>query len=147
MWAKDLSEIEAAIERGRRLTGLRNEIDSLFHGDAWNLDTKSLLLVLRSDGSSFFRRLGSRYRQAAASFRAIYKNRPPKTLKERIALVEKLQIAQENQHEYARIEPLLSSALGPFWRGPGTSWNDAGILAAWARVALSEFGGARLIKL
>jgi hypothetical protein len=146
-WVNAVGEIENAIELGRRHTALCKEINSLFHRDAWNIDTQQLLSTLRGDGPSFFRRLHGRYRRAASDFQAIHKNRPPKRLQERIGLLESLQAAQERGHEYLRIEPLLSSALGPLWRGLETSWDDARTLAAWVRVAHSEFGGARLITL
>ena len=104
-------------------------------------DTASLLLVLRADGESFFRRFSSRYRRANADLRAICRSKLPKKLEVRIVLVEMLEKGQESRRELAKKTPLLSSALGSMWAEHKTSWTDVRALAAWTRVAMSELGG------
>jgi very-short-patch-repair endonuclease len=146
-WIRDLPALERAIEDGECLTTLVKNIESHFRHEAWSYDTASLLLTLRGDGPSFLRRLSRRYRHANADLRALCRNKPPKTLTDRIALVEELQKAQESRAAFNRKASNLSAALGPLWAELKTPWADAGALAAWARCASGELGGACLFTL
>jgi very-short-patch-repair endonuclease len=146
-WLHDLPALELAIEHGQQLAASIDEIEKHFRREAWTCDTGKLLLALRADGSSFFRRLSSRYRQANADIRAICRGKPPKNLKDRIALLEMLESAQESRREFSKKTPLLSSALGSTWAEHKTPWPNSRALAAWVRCALSELGGGRLLTL
>src|SRR6476660_9392659 len=77
-WARDLAALEIAIEHGEQLSSFIKELDDYFRPEAWSCDTASLLLVLRADGESFFRRFSSRYRRANADLRAICRSKLPK---------------------------------------------------------------------
>ena len=55
-WARDLAVLETAIEHGEQLASFIRELDDYFRPEAWSCDTASLLLALRADGESFFRR-------------------------------------------------------------------------------------------
>src|ERR1043166_3217122 len=84
---------------------------------------------------------------ANADLRAICHSKPPKALKQRIALLEVLLRGQESRREFKKKAPDLSTALGVAWAELKTSWADARALAAWARCALLELGGPRLFTL
>jgi hypothetical protein len=147
-WERDLPLLERAIDEGQRLATSINVAEGHFRDEAWPHDTTKMLVTLRADGASFFRRFSRRYRQTNADLRAICRDKPPKNLRDRIALVEILAKAQECRHEFAtKVAPHLSSAMGTKWSGVKTRWIDARRLAAWTRCALSETGGARLVKL
>src|SRR5262249_49246807 len=126
---------------------LAHEFANQFRREAWTFDTTTLLLVLRGDGRSFFRRFSGRYRRALADLRALCKTKLPKKLKERIAIIEKLQNAQASRHAFSEHEALLSAGLGPVWDGARTKWNEAIALLEWTRVALSLLGEGRLVEL
>ena len=144
-WLRDFAVLEAAIERSEKLASSIIDVEGHFRNEAWACDTGSLLLALRRDGGSLFRRLTSRYRRANAELRAISRSKPPKGLRERIALVELLQCGQENRRQFADQKPLLMPALGSMWAEHRTPWADARAIAAWARRATFELGGARLL--
>ena len=146
-WVRDLAALEGAIEAGQRFAKSISKVEGHFEGGAWTCDTESLLIALRADGVTFFRRLRSRYRKANAEVRAISRGTPPKALQARIALLETLKKAQEDRREFDTKVPLLSAALGGAWAEQKTPWPDFRILAAWTRCALSELGGARLLTL
>jgi very-short-patch-repair endonuclease len=146
-WISDLAALERAIDDGERLTKLVKNIESHFRQEAWTYDTAPLLLTLRADGPSFLRRFSRRYRQANADLRAICRNKPPKALTDRIALVEELQETQESRVAFNNEARNLSTALGPIWAELKTPWADARALAAWARCASGELGGGRLLTL
>ena len=133
------------IEHGQRLAKPIGEAEDRFRDEAWTYDTASLLLTLRADGNSFFRRLGGRYRRANADLNAISRADPPKKLEDRIAHIEILKKGQESRREFAKRTTRLPSVLGTMWAEQKTSWSDALALAAWARHAMSELGGARLL--
>jgi hypothetical protein len=144
-WASDLGAIEVEIEHGQRLAAPIAEAEDRFREEAWGCDTAGLLVSLRADGNSFFRRLSERYRRAIADLNAISRTRPPKNWEDRVALVEILKKGQESRREFAKKTTRLASSLGVMWAEHKTSWSDALALAAWARHAMSELGGARLL--
>ncbi|MGA8698313.1 MAG: DUF4011 domain-containing protein, partial [Xanthobacteraceae bacterium] len=144
-WARDLAALETAIEQSQKLASSIGEVEEHFRKEAWACDTGALLLVLRRDGGSLFRRLGSRYRRANAELRALCRNKPPKELRARIALVEMLQSGHECRQQFAEKAHLLKPALGSMWADYKTEWADATEIAAWARRAMFELGGAKLL--
>ena len=146
VWDRELGALEIAIDQGEHFADFVSAVEYLFRNEAWSCDTKSLLIALRADGPSFFRQFSSRYRQAKADLRMICPSKPPKNLKDCIALVETLETAKQNRREFEMRTPLLSSALGSIWAAHKTPWADARALAAWTRSALSEIGGGRLLK-
>ena len=147
VWITDLPRIEAAIAHGRKFSELSKEITSQFHDDAWTFDPGPLLLTLRGDGPSFFRRLTGRYRQGQANLRSLCRSKSPRSLNDRIAFVEKLRDAQVARMVFSENVELLSSALQSIWNGLATSWDEASRLAAWARVALTLLGKNRIFEL
>jgi very-short-patch-repair endonuclease len=146
-WVSELINIETAIVHGQGLSKLAYEFAKQFRREAWTFDTATLLLALRADGPSFFRRFSGRYRQAQADLRAVCKTKPPKKLKERIAIVEKLRDAQASHRAFSEQAALLSAVLGPVWNGVRTKWDEAIALLEWTRVALSLLGKERIVEL
>ena len=144
-WVDNLAALEAAIDLGQPFAVLVGEIEDQFKPEAWTCDSGKLLLALRADGPSFLRRFSRRYREANATLRQLLHGIPPKHLKNRIIVMEKLEQAQQAGREFAKAKPLLSSALGGLWGEHKTQWAHARMLAAWARCALAEAGGARLL--
>ena len=96
-------------------------------------------------GAIFFGRFSYRYRQAVAALRGVCRQKPPRSLAERTALVQKLEHAQQARRNTAAIWTYVQSALGPIWANTETRWQDARVLAAWTRAALSTEIGARQI--
>jgi very-short-patch-repair endonuclease len=146
-WVSDLAALETAIESGQRFTATVSHIDRHFNTNAWTCDAGTLLATLSTDGRSFFRRFGGRYRKAIAEFRAISRGKPPKSLDDRIVLLESLKAAQDSRNEFRKKVPLLSCALGPIWAEHKTPWTEVLLLVGWTRFALSELGGTRLLTI
>jgi very-short-patch-repair endonuclease len=144
-WVQKLPQIESAIGAGKSLSASILKALHHFRAEAWGSDTQTLLMVLRADGPSIFRRMSGRYRKAKAELKSIFRNKPPKKLNERIALVELLQIAQKSRERLHSWSPLLSAALGRVWAEHETNWDQAKELATWTRVALQELGGSNFL--
>ena len=144
-WTQDFNNLEKAIEEGEKLAASINKVENIFRPEAWNCDTGNLLLALRADGGSLFRRMGSRYRRAKTELRALCRDKPPKSLGERIALVEQVQKGQESRKRFINRSSLLAAALGSIWAEQNTHWSEARKLAAWTWVAMLELGGSRLL--
>jgi hypothetical protein len=145
IWSQNLGLIESGIEEVERPATAIIDAENHFRPEAWASDTRTLLVVLRADGQSLFRRMSGRYRKANAELCAICRNKPPKALNERIAIVELLQRVQESRQQFAGKSPFLANALGSIWMEHRTQWGEARALAAWARVAMQELGGVRLL--
>jgi hypothetical protein len=147
VWSDKVSEIEAAVTQGRRLSELSADIATELQDEAWTFDTAPLLATLRADGGSFFRRLTKRHRQAQAKLRALCKGQPPKKAQDQIALLEKLDEAQATRRAFVEKGTFLSAALGPVWNEFKTKWDEAIALSTWTRVALSLLGKERLVEM
>jgi hypothetical protein len=146
-WTGELDDLAKAIEQCERFAGVAAGINELFERHAWHFDTKAVLLSFRMDGQSFFRRFSRRYRHAMIALRGVCRKKPPRNLAERIALVEKLENAQQASRDNTAVSARLQTVLGPIWDGTETHWPDARALAAWTRRALSELGGPQIITL
>jgi len=147
VWRTKFQELAAALQKAQHAASDYSFISSTFHAEAWNVDPDPLLFILRKDGPSFFRRLGSKYRSTIASMRAICKEAPPKSLDAKISVLERLRHAQSARKEFEAVSDLLKSAIEPSWRGIETDWADIDLLRAWAGAALTNSNGDRLLDL
>jgi very-short-patch-repair endonuclease len=123
------------------------EINALFERDAWTFDTTTVLLSFKLGGQSFFARFSRRYRQAVAALWRVCRQKPPRSLVERVTLVQKLEHAQQARRNTAALSTYVQAALGPIWANTETCWQDARSLAAWTSAALSEIGARQIIML
>ena len=146
-WTDELDKLLHAVDQEERFAVMAAEINALFERDAWSFDTRNVLQSLKLDGQSFFRRFSRRYRQAVAAVRAIYRQKLPRSVAERTALIQKLENAQRAYRNTAALSTYMQAALGPIWANIETRWQDARDLAAWTRAALSEIGGRQIIML
>ena len=144
-WSTDAAAVESAIERARPLAVSIGAVDARFTPEAWSCDADSILLALRGDGNSFLRRFGRRFRRTIAQLRTICLHSLPRNLSDRTALAEMLRDGQTSKQRFETEAPLLKATLGPIWAGHKTAWNDAIEIAAWARCAMSELGGSKLL--
>jgi very-short-patch-repair endonuclease len=147
VWTDELDKLLNAIDQSERFTALAAEINALFERDAWSFDTATVLLSFKVDGQSFFGRFSRRYRQAVAALRGVCRQKPPRSLAERTALVQKLEHAQQARRNTATLSTYLQAALGPIWANTETCWQDARALATWTRAAHSEIGARQIIML
>jgi very-short-patch-repair endonuclease len=145
-WVRQLDKIEAVVAKGQAFSQTSRDRDELFQREAWRYDTGPLLLALRADGPSFFRRLGRRYRQGRAELRALCKEKPPKKLEDCIALIEKLRNAQISRDSFSQEAASVSAALAGLKSLPNP-WDEAAELVEWTRAALSLIGSERLAEL
>jgi very-short-patch-repair endonuclease len=145
-WTGELDKLLDAIDQGERFAAIAAEINALFERDAWSFDTETVLLNLKL-GLSFFGRFSRRYREAVAAVRGIYRQKLPRSVAERTALIKKLENAQQLCRNTAALSTYMQAALGPIWTNTETRWQDARALAAWTRAALLEIGGRKIIRL
>jgi very-short-patch-repair endonuclease len=147
LWSQQAEIVGKAIANGEQVSSLVRDVNACFQSEAWTFDTSALLHSLRADGPSFFRRLGKRYRQAKADFRAICRAQPPKSLPQRIEMVEKLRSGQTAYAEFSKSKGALLSLLGPLWEDINTDWTKARDLANWVRVAQQQIGTPQIMAL
>jgi very-short-patch-repair endonuclease len=146
-WTSELDKLVKEIDQSERFAVMAAEINALFKQEAWRLDTKTVLVSFDQDGQSFFGRFRRRYRQALTTLREVCRQKLPRRLAERAALVQKLADAQQAQSDCTALWAHLQIALGPIWAGTETRWPDARALATWTRAALSEMGGRQIVTL
>jgi very-short-patch-repair endonuclease len=136
-WQLELTAISRALDRARDFTATAEEVDRRFNPEAWTYDPSPMLISLRADGPSFFRRLSGRYRGMVADLRALLREEAPKTLDGKIAVVERLREAQQAKRDFEVETPKLQEICGELWAGKSTPWERVAALVDWSREALS----------
>jgi very-short-patch-repair endonuclease len=146
-WIVESNRLMSLARLGPRALEARERVNLAFHEHAWEFEIGSVIRTLRADGSSLFRILSARYRQAVRDLRALVKQPPPKTVPERIALAEELLRAKELRDQLSGLQQFAAEALGPLWQGNDTPWQHVLALLAWSQAALPMVGAAKLLQL
>lgn len=146
-WQNNLPAISKALNRARQFASIAHEIDNKFNREAWTYSTSPMLMSLRADGPSFFRRLFGRYRGMVADLRALLRESAPKDLQAKIALVERLQEAQEAKNNFDAEASHLKAVCGELWDEMRTPWERIAVLVEWSREALNNDPSSPLFNL
>jgi very-short-patch-repair endonuclease len=126
--ADDVSEI---VVRGERFAKLKAAFESAFVESAWDASIGECRKIVAEKGRSLFRVFNPRYR-AQISLLNSYLNVPmPKTVEQRLLLIDGLLAAQSARRAFEDIEPSGRVAFGDAWRKERSDWRKLGHLSAW----------------
>jgi very-short-patch-repair endonuclease len=126
--ADDVSEI---IERGERFSKLKTAFESAFVESAWNAPVGECRKIIAEKGRSLFRVFNSRYRAQVALLNS-YLNVPmPKTIEQRLLLIDGLVAAQTARRSFEELQASGRAAFGDAWRKERSDWQKLGHLSAW----------------
>jgi very-short-patch-repair endonuclease/DNA polymerase III delta prime subunit len=133
-WAGRRDELTRLVERGRAhaesVAGLRDR----WAEAAWQVDFSATRQSLETHGRSLFRWFRREYRDSIASLRRLLKVELPKTLAERLRLVDSMIEAQEGSRSLDQ-DPILSQlgrdAFGEEWKGSKSAWDSLAEILKW----------------
>ena len=120
-----------ALQAGVAWRSAKDALQPVFHDHAWEHPAEEIWLAIKRGSTSFFARLGGRYRRAVAELRVLLRGAPPKAPAERLALVESLVDLQRKRAQMADEELWLQPVLGKYWRGERTDFANGLRTAEW----------------
>jgi very-short-patch-repair endonuclease len=132
-WWSERVHIEQLVEHGKASSLASAEILPCVLECAWTVDTGPLRQGINAHGRSIFRFFFGTYRRAVAGLRGICQTDPPKRYEDRIALLDKLLIAQRGLQALKNEREFGKAVLGGIWADGDTSWTSAEALLNWAR--------------
>ncbi|AWU95552.1 DUF3320 domain-containing protein [Azospirillum ramasamyi] len=132
-WGTQTDEVAELVKAGEVYGETRQELSGVLAEAAWDTDVKLARQHIATYGAGWLRWLKGDYKRADALFRSIITGKPPKTLEERLQLLDKLIAAQKAAVELARDEALGREAFGSRWRREKSDWSMLRRVIDWAR--------------
>src|SRR5260370_22273707 len=118
-------------EKGVRFSKLKAAFDSAVVEAAWNASLDECRTMLMQKGRSLFRLFSSRYRAQVALLNS-YLNVPlPKTIEQRLLLVDGLIAAQVARRSFEDLQASGCAAFGIMWRKERSDWTKLGSFITW----------------
>lgn len=135
VWATDRQQIEELVSHGANWATCRKRFVGKVHDQTWATDLTTTRVALRQYGKSWFRIFYRDYRQAKATLRAIFVDRPPRPLEERLHLVDLLIDGQRSLNKLKSEEytSLGQQAFGSDWHGEQSDWNALKKILQWEK--------------
>jgi very-short-patch-repair endonuclease/Mrp family chromosome partitioning ATPase len=130
VWASPEDVIEI-VRKGERFSKLRAAFDSAFIETAWGASFNECRATLAEKGRSWLRVFSSRYRAQLSLLRFYLKVPLPKTLEQRLLLVDGLIGAQLARQSFEELQESGQAAFGTAWRKDRSDWAKLGNLACW----------------
>jgi very-short-patch-repair endonuclease len=119
------------VKKGERFSKLRNAFDSAFVESAWAASFNDCRTILATKGRSWFRLLSTGYRQQISLLKSYLKVPLPKSLDQRLLLVDGLIAAQLARQSFEELEKSGQAAFGGCWRKDRSDWAKLGALTSW----------------
>jgi hypothetical protein len=133
MGAPDKVRLAGVLTEASAWREARNTLAEVFVEDAFSTSLSALRAPIVAGETSFFSRLGSKYRKASRELAGLLRGTLPKTASERLVLLNRLAAVQEMRARWGEDETYCASVLGVFWRGERSDFDDARAVADWCR--------------
>jgi very-short-patch-repair endonuclease len=132
-WSDRLQTIETLVETGQKHAQLHSDLSGTVAEIAWDTDVKSARQHIATYGEGWLRWLKGDYKQASRLLASILQARPPKSLQERLKLLDQLILAQKLAAELARDETLGQEAFAGQWQRERSPWEVLQGVVSWAK--------------
>ncbi|WP_119680768.1 DUF3320 domain-containing protein [Indioceanicola profundi] len=132
-WGVRTPDLVDLVAAGEAHAAARQELSGTVSEAAWDTDVKLARQNIAQYGAGWFRWLNGDYKRADALFRSILSSPPPKSLDERLRLLDRLISAQKAAADLARDEALGREAFGPRWRRERSDWPLLRKVVDWIR--------------
>jgi Protein of unknown function (DUF4011)/AAA domain len=134
VWQRRLEEIGGLVDQGRINSERILQLEPILHEAAWQVDLSTIRQSLSDQGRSLFRWFRRDYREAVASLRGLLKSKLPKSLVERLKIVDEVikvrNDARAQDQDPAVIE-LGRDAFGDAWKRSKSDWNSLTQVVKW----------------
>ena len=134
VWKTRPVELAVLVQEGRACTEGLNQLQETVSQVAWETDLAGVRRSLAAHGGSLFRFLRKDYRESLATLRGILKTEQPKSLSERLALVDTVIEVQTLCRRFEQ-DPSLAQfgrdAFGTHWKGVRSDWTAFEAIIEW----------------
>ena len=117
---KKPSRLKESLSFGVQWKNKRNDLEGNFSEIAFETNVSHLRAAILKGGTSFFARLGAKYRSSSKELGALLKAPLPKAAAERLKLVDDLLDLRRKRKALSEEGNFLQMALGAEWRGERT---------------------------
>ncbi|MGJ5176676.1 DUF3320 domain-containing protein [Bradyrhizobium oligotrophicum] len=124
-------DVADLVDKGLRYAKLKTAFESAFVDSAWDASIADCRKVIAEKGRSWFRLLSARYRAQIALLNSYLKVPMPKSLDQRLLLIDGLIAAQAARRSFAEVETAGSAAFGTAWQKEQSDWDALSKLTAW----------------
>jgi very-short-patch-repair endonuclease len=124
-------EVSEIVEKGARFSKLKNLFEATFVESAWDASVRECRDVIASKGGSWLRVLSLSYRAQTATLASYLKVPMPKTVDQRLLLLDGLMAAQAARRSFEEVQTPGRSAFGGFWRKERSDWEGLELLTSW----------------
>ncbi|HEV7368440.1 DUF3320 domain-containing protein [Arenibaculum sp.] len=132
-WSTQTDEVADLLKAGELYGEARRELSQVLSDAAWDTDVKLARQHIATYGAGWLRWLKGDYKRADALFRSILAGKPPKTIEERLRLLDRLIAAQKASAELVRNEALGREVFGSRWRREKSDWPLLRRALDWTR--------------
>jgi very-short-patch-repair endonuclease len=138
VWQTDRDQISRIVEAGKNSFEAVSTLGDTVADVAWTTDLGPTRRHLTAYGRSWFRLLNRNYRDARATLIEILDGPPPKSLKERLAIVDLLIRGQKARAAVASGNEIGRRAFGTLWRQENSDWGRLSAIADWEAEACKQ---------
>jgi len=136
VWRSKRNEIDQLVAKGQELFATQQKLDGLVTDLAWSTELAQTRKHLAAHGRSWLRWFKRDYREAQGTLRGILKDDPPKSLAERLSIVDALLDGQRSLWQVSVMSEnveLGRRAFGTKWKNDESDWAQLEAISLWER--------------
>lgn len=132
-WSEHRQSIDELLEAGVALAECRKNLATVVTEVAWSTDVSAARRHAAAHGRSWFRHFSGEYRKAQATLSGILRDAPPRSLDDRLHVLDQLMQGQRTAQKLKdpQFDQLGQSAFGSHWRGVDSDWTALKEIATW----------------
>ncbi len=131
VWIHQRHDVAKLCHAGSEYSAARSALNDVVEDVAWSTDVIEARRDIAAHGRSLLRIFSGAYRRAQATLRGIVNGPPPRSVHDRVAILDQLIAGQRAKDLIGTADPLGRRAFGTFWRGADSDWTALGACEAW----------------
>lgn len=128
-WIRQRRRVKELVRDALTLTSIRSKYDKMLIPEAWDTDLSSCRRILAAYGNRWWRFFSADYRKAAAEFRGYCRDNPPRSQRDRVAVLDAVREANDLRQAVSELAPTLFPEVELHWRP--RSYRELADAAHW----------------
>jgi len=136
VWTVNRQQIDTLFQEGSALAEAARQLQGVVNEAAWNAELGDIRTALERYGRVWWRSFVKKYRQESAKLKALFVDAPPKSVDERLAILNTLsrgQAARQKIEHDDQSTRIGQQAFGTCWRGIESNWSELKAICDWER--------------
>lgn len=135
VWLQRQADITELVKQGAAYSRIRRDLQTVLLPDAWNQDWSDVKRLFIAHGRSWLRWTKADYRQAVGHFRRNHNGPAPKSVVDRIEILQRLATGQRSRKCVREGATLGAAAFASMWKGEESDWQALHAIDEWMRQA------------